>query len=177
MACASFTLALLGGCSAPSQPVLKATDLQKRLSSRASATATLQSLCRTPIHVQNITVGHPPTPSAIILNTLSVQSPEAVRVRHVALLCGQTPFSDAWNWYIPERLTPQMNDTLEHTQTPFGRAVRETHFTRHTISSTILTQNTNYILENRALLRREADDAPIALVIEDYKEATLHAGQ
>ena len=54
------------------------------------------------------------------------------------ILCGETVLSRADNWYLPARLTQQMNTTLETTETPFGVVVRPLAFQRRTLSSRLL---------------------------------------
>jgi hypothetical protein len=49
---------------------------------------------------------------------------EKVKFRRVQLLCGSRVLSEAENWYVPSRLTAQMNRVLESTDTPFGKAVQ-----------------------------------------------------
>jgi hypothetical protein len=61
-----------------------------------------------------------------------------VRYRRVKLLCGTALLSGADNWYVPGRLTPEMNKLLDTTVTPFGKAVQPLHFQRHTLSSELL---------------------------------------
>lgn len=46
-----------------------------------------------------------------------------VRYRRVKLICADIVLSEAENWYVPSRLTPEMNAVLDATQTPFGRVV------------------------------------------------------
>ena len=65
---------------------------------------------------------------------------DEVRYRRVRLLCGSVVLSEADNWYVPARLTAEMNKLLDTTDTPFGRAVEPLHFQRHTISSELLWQ-------------------------------------
>jgi hypothetical protein len=69
---------------------------------------------------------------------LGVGPAEAVRYRRVRLMCGSLVLSDADNWYVPGRLTADMNKLLDTTDTPFGVVVRALHFQRHTLSSTLL---------------------------------------
>ncbi len=57
-----------------------------------------------------------------------------VKYRRVRLTCGAHVLSEADNWYVPSRLTPEMNHVLETTDTPFGRAVAALHFTRQTFA-------------------------------------------
>jgi chorismate-pyruvate lyase len=69
---------------------------------------------------------------------LGVTATELVRYRRVKLLCGTAVLSEADNWYVPGRLTPEMNKVLDTTDTPFGRVVQALHFRRHTLSSNLL---------------------------------------
>jgi chorismate-pyruvate lyase len=55
---------------------------------------------------------------------LRVSAEELVRYRRVELACGDHVLSEADNWYVPSRLTPEMNKLLNETDTPFGRAVQ-----------------------------------------------------
>ena len=96
--------------------------------------------------------------------------------------------SEADNWYVPGRLSPQMNHLLESTDTPFGAVVRDLHFQRHILSarllwnplplgwemgSTAADQGTEQltvpaaVLEHRAVLSLP-DGAPISEVVETY---------
>jgi chorismate-pyruvate lyase len=54
---------------------------------------------------------------------LQIDHNEPVKYRHVELACGDRVLSEADNWYVPSRLTPEMDRLLETTDTPFGRAV------------------------------------------------------
>jgi hypothetical protein len=56
---------------------------------------------------------------------LQVADGEIVKYRRVELACGDHILSEADNWYVPSRLTTEMNILLETTDTPFGRAVQE----------------------------------------------------
>jgi chorismate-pyruvate lyase len=71
---------------------------------------------------------------------LDVGASEEVKVRHVQLLCGDRVFSEADNWYVPARLTAEMNRLLETTTTPFGKAVQDLHPYRRTFAATVLWQ-------------------------------------
>jgi hypothetical protein len=55
---------------------------------------------------------------------LHVTPTEPVRYRSVQLECGAVVLSEADNWYLPSRLTPEMNKLLDSTDTPFGKAVQ-----------------------------------------------------
>lgn len=56
---------------------------------------------------------------------LQIDENEPVKFRHVELTCGARILSEADNWYVPSRLTAEMNRLLETTDTPFGRAVAD----------------------------------------------------
>ena len=65
---------------------------------------------------------------------LQVGPDEPIRYRRVRLTCGTHVLSEADNWYVPSRLTPEMNRVLETTDTPFGKAVAALGFTRETLA-------------------------------------------
>lgn len=69
---------------------------------------------------------------------LKVSDTEPIRYRRVRLRCGDHVLSEADNWYVPAHLTPEMNQTLETTDTPFGRVVQPLHFQRHTLAAALL---------------------------------------
>lgn len=165
----------MGGCTdpegvfAPDSAAVRA--FRARLDSQPSATAVLQAACALPIRVQHLSVDRPVTED--ILTLLRVTETHQVMTRHVRLLCGDTALSDAWNWYVPERLSPAMNTLLEQTDTPFGRVVQQTAFRRQRLETLFPGRHSGIVLQNRALLLRGADDAPISLVVEDYLPAAL----
>lgn len=77
-------------------------------------------------------------PSAEQLQRLGVSSASEVRYRRVALRCGAHTFSIADNWYVPARLSSEMNALLDETDTPFGKVVQSLHPYRRTIDATLL---------------------------------------
>lgn len=77
-------------------------------------------------------------PSAEQLQRLEVRDASEVRYRRVELRCGAHVLSEADNWYVPGRLTPEMNALLETTDTPFGKAVQPLHPYRRTFAVTML---------------------------------------
>jgi hypothetical protein len=62
----------------------------------------------------------------------------SAKVRHVELSCGDHVLSVADNWYVPSRLTAAMNQSLESTDTPFGRAVADLRPFRRTFAAETL---------------------------------------
>jgi chorismate-pyruvate lyase len=69
---------------------------------------------------------------------LQVSDDEPVKFRHLELACGNRVLSEADNWYVPSRLTAEMNRLLETTDTPFGRAVADLKPSRQTFAVEIL---------------------------------------
>src|SRR5271157_592394 len=76
--------------------------------------------------------------AAEVRATLDVKPDEPLGYRRVRLKCGDHVLSEADNWYVPARLTPEMNHVLETTDTPFGKAVADLHFRRHTLAAELL---------------------------------------
>ena len=128
---------------------------------------------------------------------LQVGPDEPVKFRHVELACGDHVLSEADNWYVPSRLTPEMNRVLETTDTPFGRAVAELQPSRQTIDVALrwkplpdgwelrprqpdkpgaLLVIPAILFEHRALLVRD-DRTPFCEVDERYTSHVLDFGQ
>ena len=118
--------------------------LNAQLLGSSSATATLEAWCGT---------HHMASPARLVAElvrgadkpvtdeerqVLQVGAGEAVKYRRVRLACGSHVLSEADNWYVPSRLTPEMNRLLETTDTPFGRAVAGLHPVRQTLSAELL---------------------------------------
>jgi hypothetical protein len=76
--------------------------------------------------------------SAEVREALDVKPDEPLGYRRVRLKCGDHVLSEADNWFVPSRLTPEMNHVLETTDTPFGKAVAALHFRRHTLAANLL---------------------------------------
>ena len=118
--------------------------LNGSLLSHESATLTLEHWCdvhrmASPARIVAVRVAGGERPaSAEQRRELAVTAAEPVRHRRVRLLCGPIELSDADNWYVPGRLTAEMNKVLDTTDVPFGRVVQALHFQRHTLSSTML---------------------------------------
>ncbi len=98
--------------------------------------------------------------------------------RSVALKCGDLSLSIAENWYVPARLTPEMNAALAG-DTPFGAAIHPLTPSRRTLG--IATQGEDatvapYVLRQRALVIG-GNGRPLAEVVEDlYAGADRAAG-
>lgn len=168
--------------------------LNSELLSNDSATATLTRWCElhklsTAPNILAVQVrGGPKVPTDTQRAVLRVSATEPVRYRHVRLVCGTRVLSEAENWYVPSRLTPEMNHLLETTDTPFGAVVHELHFQRHTLSARLLWMPLpagwemdtapaappsanlvvpDEVLEHRAVLSLP-DGTPVSEVLETY---------
>ncbi len=101
-----------------------------------------------------------------VRHLLHVGRDEPVRYRRVRLSCGDQVLSDADNWYVPARLTAEMNNTLDRTDTPFGPVVKPLGFQRRTLGTEGL-QDGRHVLQVTALLVNR-DGLPFSLVQENY---------
>jgi len=131
--------------------------------------------------------------SAELREALDVKPDEPLGYRRVRLKCGDHVLSEADNWYVPARLTPEMNHVLETTDTPFGKAVAALHFRRHTLSADLLWRPLprgwemgatpapqeagalmipDHVLEHRAVLSTP-DGEPFSEVVETYTSEVL----
>ena len=136
-------------------------------------------------------------PTDEVRKLLGVGATEPVRYRHVRLHCGSHVLSEADNWYVPAKLTADMNKTLDTTDTPFGRAVQELHFHRRTLSAQLLwsplpegwemartlpagnkglLQIPPQTIQHRAVLTLP-DGTAFSVVVETYTDAVLSFSQ
>lgn len=118
--------------------------LNAEILASTSATKTLESWCADhqmaaePKIVAVRIAGAAKEPSREQLDRLAVHDATEVKYRRVELRCGAHLFSVADNWYVPARLTPEMNALLETTEMPFGKAVAPLKPYRRTLSATML---------------------------------------
>lgn len=127
---------------------LEALTLVQRLNadllSRPSATETLTRWCADrrladPAEIKALRLPGVFKPASRDVRMLLGAGPhDQVRYRRVQLMCGLHVLSEADNWYLPSRLTPQMNQALDYSETPFGVVVRPLGFQRQTLEATIL---------------------------------------
>ena len=173
--------------------------LNADLLSNDSATLTLDRWCEmhkmaTPAKVVAERVhGDDKAPTAEVRQLLGVGQDDPIRYRHVRLHCGDHVLSEADNWYVPARLTPDMNQVLDSSDTPFGRAVQALHFHRRTLSAKLLWEPLPagwemsdklpkvakeplpvpaQTIQHRAVLSLP-DGTPISLVVETYTGEVL----
>jgi len=118
--------------------------LNADLLSHDSATLTLERWCgdhhlADPPRVlaKRIRDGEKPAPDEVRAS-LAVDAGEPVRYRHVQLVCGERVLSEADNWYVPSRLTADMNLRLDNSDEPFGKVVKPLGFQRRTLEAQLL---------------------------------------
>ena len=170
-----------------------------RILAASSATRTLEEWCGEhrmagdPKIVATKVAGVRKEPTAEQLQRLGVRDASEVEYRRVELRCGMHVFSEADNWYVPGRLTPEMNALLTTTDTPFGRAVQSLAPYRRTIAVTMLwmplprgweqQQRPRFsrrrtlvlpaeVFQHRAVLYT-ADHVPFSEVVETYRSELL----
>jgi chorismate-pyruvate lyase len=144
--------------------------LQADILASPSATQLLTARCAElhladPAVVHAETVKTPDAVTAEVRALLQVSDAEPLRHRHVRLTCGGHVLSEADNWYVPARLTPAMNDSLDHSDTPFGTVVRPLDFHRRTVEA--VRPPSGPVLQVKAVLLTP-QETPISVVIENY---------
>lgn len=161
-------LLALAGCA---NPQLKA--FERTLAADPSATAALRTWCMTrqlstppAIRATPVKDGAqaPPAEATALLGKVETG------YRHVRLSCGDRVLSEAHNWYVPARLSPEMNAMLAKTDAPFGQVAAPLGFRRERLGSkrgAMPGCPPATILSHRALLRLR-DGHPLAYVLECY---------
>lgn len=170
---------LLSGCAGPQARRLR--RFEATLAANDSATRALEQWCA----VERL--GDPPDVTAEVLDTAPPREPADVRsllgvgaktplgYRHVRLSCQGATLSLAHNWYVPDRLTPDMNRALAASHVPFGKVAAPLGYRRERLSSRRGPGRdcpTGTILSHRALLRLP-DGRALALLVECYTAANL----
>ncbi|HEY4162075.1 MAG TPA: hypothetical protein VGM59_03365 [Dongiaceae bacterium] len=128
---------------------------------------------------------------------LGIGADEPVRYRRVMLSCGGHVLSEADNWYVPGRLSAEMNHALDTTDVAFGRAVQALHFRRRTLSAALLWSPLpehwemaapsatkeggmmpvpDHVLQHHAVLTLP-DGTPFSEVVETYTRELLNFPQ
>lgn len=159
--------------------------LNADLLASSSATATLERWCREhdmaapPVIVAQRVHDVQKPPSAEQLARLQVGDASAVKYRRVQLRCGTHVLSEADNWYVPARLTPEMNEQLDTTDTPFGKVVRPLTPYRRTIEAKTLwspratREIPKEVMVHTAVLYTR-DHQPFSEVVETYQGELFH---
>ncbi|GJD90784.1 hypothetical protein BHAOGJBA_4327 [Methylobacterium hispanicum] len=163
-----------------------AAALRARILAAPSATAVLEAWCaerglapEPRLVAQRLPAPEKP-PSAEQRRRLGVGPDEPVRYRRVRLACGAHVLSEADNWYVPSRLTPEMNRALDETDAPFGRVVRPLAPVRRNIGLRLLEhaarpgRDTPLFAVDAVLA--SAAGQPVCEVAETYLGAVLGPG-
>lgn len=182
MTLAAASLSLTGCSVTASDPVVAA--FEANLAAHASATRALSQWCKlrgidpegqiTVQFVRDADLAAPADLRAI----LDISAEEPLGYRHVRLLCAGAVLSEAHNWFVPARLTAEMNHELAESSVPFGTIAAGLAFSREPIASARHGDPgcpAGAISTHRALLRLP-DGQPLALVAECYTEANLRGG-
>jgi hypothetical protein len=178
------------GDSAGAETARVIETLRARLLAGPSATAVLEAWCAErglsddPRLVARRVAGADKPLSALQRQRLGLAADEPVRYRRVRLTCGAHVLSEADNWYVPARLTPEMNAALDTTEMPFGRVVRPLRPTRSNLGLRMIWQPGGGQMPNPgdALFSVEAvlstgDGVPFCEVAETYTGAVLAQGR
>lgn len=165
------------------QPPVPLEAFASVLHAQPSATAALAQWCETrgmtwpePAEIAaEVLPGRPPRPPVDARKRLGIGAGEPLGFRHVRLGCGPFVLSEAYNWYVPARLTAEMNVALASSQVPFGKVAAPLRFTRVPLSSQpgrAAGCPRDTVLADRAVLRLP-DGNGLALVVECYTGATI----
>lgn len=120
--------------------------LNAQILANTSATTSLEAWCKAhhmaddPHIVATQVKTNVKVPTTDQLARLQVTNINEVKYRHVQLSCGTHVLSEADNWYVPSRLTADINRQLETTDTPFGRVVKPLSPFRKTFAVKLLWQ-------------------------------------
>ena len=160
---------------------------ETELGGRDSATAVLQAWCDArglapgggTIVARQVRGVHKP-PSYLARQALRLGPKDKPRYRRVELSCGGHVLSQADNWYLPGKLTPEMNRALETTETPFGVVVKALDFKRRTLTTLFMFSPPAsgpvtvppQVLQHSALLYTGAGE-PFSFVVETYTDQVL----
>lgn len=176
-------LPALCACVHASTP-LSRTAFEQHLASHDSATEALRLWCERhdmarPARITATLVQGADLPPPAGLHAMLGLPPDApIGYRHVRLSCGDRRLSQAHNFYAPSRLTPEMNQQLNETDTPFGKVAAPLAFRRERLSTSRTPDPAcprNSISTHKALLRLPNGQG-LALVIECYTPANLTTG-
>jgi len=162
----------LAGCSratlAQFEQTLAAHDSATVALSRWCAARGIASPATIRAEVVKEAVPRQPVPEARRL--LDPAPDETLSFRHVRLWCGKIMLSEAWNWYLPDRLPAEVTHQLARSDVPFGRALAPWHFTRRRLETTYGDAPDcppRTILAHRAVLDLPGA-GPVSYVIECY---------
>ena len=166
------------------------SQMENRLLAENSATQTLEHWLREhallgaheTLRAEREASAHSPCPSDLLaaLDLTTPQGGQSLRYRKIRLAGHNRTYSEAENWFVPERLTKTMTEALEQTDTPFGRVVSPLRFTRQLIRRETLWSPLPDLWETQPHLPNSATEAdPLALPPHLFRHIALlrtHAG-
>ncbi|WP_239019522.1 hypothetical protein [Sphingomonas suaedae] len=107
---------------------------------------------------------------------LKVGKSEMLGYRRVRLMCGTHLLSEATNWYVASRLTPEMNAALDTGDAPFGRVILPLAPRRRTLSTWTVKPGRvppgGVVVRHRAVVL-DGEGRPLAQVVEQYQRVLL----
>ena len=167
--------------AAPQLSVPNVAEFEAALAKHNSATEALRQWCEARQIAAPAEIMARPRPGAKgqqpkhLRQVLGIGAREPIGYRHVELTCGERVLSVAHNWYVPSRLTAEMNTALAPSHVPFGRIAAPLGYTREPLA--ILSKPPrgcpeNTISAHRALLRLP-DGRVLAYVLECYTAENL----
>ncbi|NIX77022.1 hypothetical protein [Microvirga terricola] len=104
-------------------------ELSERIVQAKTATASLLDWCEEhglsdgPIIARRLQDDRTLSARDLSLPALGAMSEELIRHRRVELARGDLPLVTADNWFLPSRLSAQMNEALDGTDLPFGAVI------------------------------------------------------
>ncbi len=120
--------------------------------------------------------GRAPASASPARTRLKVGKDEVLGYRRVRLMCGDHLLSEATNWYVASRLTPEMNAALDSSDVPFGRVILPLSPRRETYSTWTVRAGRSpaggVVIRHRAIVLDNAG-RPLADVAEHYQKVLL----
>lgn len=164
----------------PAQAMNPVERLNAELLASPTATAVLERRCAAlglanPPRVHaDVTRGRAAASASPSRTRLKVGKDEPLGYRRVRLMCGATLLSEAINWYVPSRLTAEMNAALDSGDTPFGRVILPLgpHRRTRSVWKAKRISVSGEILRHRAIVLDGAG-RPLADVIERYQRVLI----
>ncbi len=147
------------------------------LAAGPTATVVLQRRCGSDVPVRaEVDRALSVSPDAEQRAKLKVGADATLGYRRVRLVCGDRLLSVAENWFVPDRLTPEMQRTLAETDRPYGAVIAALSPRRVPLASLRLWDGEGPAPE--AVLRIDAlvetgEGVPLALVSETYQRDVL----
>jgi chorismate-pyruvate lyase len=155
-------------------------ELSRRIALARTATAALLAWCdehrlsHGPIMAKRLQGDRTLPAKELSLPELGAPSEEPLCHRRVELVRGNLPLVTADNWFLPARLSPEMNDVLGSTDLPFGAVVAPLDPKRRNASIHFCDPGDGApwgqetILEHRAIVL-SGDGEPLAAVRERFR--------